>query len=680
MVKKMDTRNSETSEDDVKPMTQRSDQTRTERSRSTPKFGVFTLALFATVSIYGQAPAPGGAGAGLDTRIEGPMIASQTDLQQILTLLGAESGLRFTLDQGINVKVTFSLNNPTVREVLDTVLPGQGLDYMVTESGTIRIGQAAAIQALKQGPAQLITETFIPTYVTIELLKEPLTSVKTDQGQLIFEPDSNRIVATDTPDAIAEMSRILAELDTPVETRVFEIEHGDIQMIAEQLQGVVNTQEGELVIDERTGLLIITDTIERLDKAEAIIEQLDRDLEIRVFPLKFTDEYNIDIILGMLEPMLSPSGWIDYDLRTMRLIVQDTPARLDKMAKVIEQIDIPTLQVYLEVDLVQVNDTDKFELGTEMAIGRDSATAGIGDSTAATFSLDPFASIGSSGITFTDISDGRYKLEIQAMVSNDKAEVIASPRLLVADDQPAYFNLGAEEPYMVRERGYGGYGGYDDYGYGGGYGGDYYTQRGRPVGTIVDIIPHISEAGYIDMEISVEDSSADRVDIGETQGLRVNQTLVETRVTVKDRRTVVLGGVIRRETSNNESGVPFLRKVPVLGAAFGKTATSDQKRKLLIFITPTIVNIDDPYDFAFVENTERINELREGGVFDFMEADVDKSLLDWSDELPNEQEDVYFDREEVMEQDTYDPSSALPENLQERSYSIIGGEEFEQQQ
>jgi len=635
--------------------------------------GLLAFALCAAGSVYGQR-AGGQGGGGLDMRIEGPLIASQTDLQQILTLIGAESGLRFTLDQGINTKVTFSLENPTVREVLDTVLPGQGLDYMITESGTIRIGKAEVIGREKQGPAQLITKTFIPTYVTIELLKEPLTSVKTNQGQLIFEPDSNRIVATDTPDAIAEMSRILAELDTPVETRVFEVEHGDIATIAEQLQGVINTQEGELVIDERTGLLIITDTVERLDKAEAIIEQLDRDLEIRVFPLKFTDEYNIDIILGMLEPLLSPAGWIDYDLRTMRIIVQDTAARLDKMAKIIEQVDIPTLQVYLEVDIVQVNDKDEFSLGTEMAIGRDSATVGIGESTQTAFSLDPFASIGSSGITFTDISNGRYKLEIQAMVSNNKAQVIASPRLLVADDQPAYFNLGAEEPYMVRERGYGGYGyGYGDYGVG--YGGDYYTQRGRPVGTIVDIIPHISEAGYIDMEISVEDSSADRVDIGETQGLRVNQTLVETRVTVKDRRTVVLGGVIRRETSDDKSGVPFLRKVPVLGAAFGKTSTSDQKRKLLIFITPTIVNIDDPYDFAFVENTERIQELREGGVFDFMEADIDKSLLDWSDELPNEKKDVYFDREEIREQETYDPTSALPQNLRDRSYSIVGEEE-----
>ena len=610
------------------------------------------------------------------------MLAQESDLSQIMTLLGAETGLTFTIDKGITARVTFQLQNPTVRDVLETILPGQGLDYHLTDGGTIRIGTAAVIQQLKQGPAELITQTLIPTYVSIEILKEPLTSVKTDQGQLIFEPDSNQIIITDTPDAIAEMEKILAELDTTTETRVFVLEHADVATVVEQLEGVINTQEGDLVVDERLGLLVITDTIDRLDRAEAIIEQLDKDLETRVFPLKFTDEYNIDIILGLLEPLLSEAGFLDYDLRTMRLIVRDTPSRLDKMADLIERLDIPTLQVYLEVDIVQINDVHEMELGTELAIGRDSSGVEIGDVTgAATFSLDPFVSIGASGITFTDISDGRYKLQIDAMVRSNKAQVIASPRLLVADDQPAYFNLGAEEPYMVRS--YGGYGGYGGYGqqqqqYGDyGYGGGQYTQRSRPVGTIVDIIPHISEAGYVDMEISVEDSSADRVDIGGQQGLRVHQTLVETRVTVKDRRTVVLGGVISRKLSDNKSGVPFLRKLPILGALFGKVDVSDKRAKLLIFITPVIVNIDDPYDFAFVENTERVRQLREGGAFDFLEADVDQSLLDWSDELPYESEEVLFDEPPGQgdPEAGLDPTSALPPNLRERNYSIVGEED-----
>ena len=231
------------------------------------RIGIVTAVFLPTLVLYGQVPGPQptGGGSGLNTRIPGPMVAQQTDLNTILTLLGSESKLPFSMDQGINPKVTFNLESPTVKEVLDTVLPGQGLDYFVNENGTIRIGKAEVIGVLKQGPEQLISQSFVPLFVPIEVLKEPLTSVKTDAGQLIFEPDSNRIFAMDTPDAIAEMEKILAELDIETETRVFEIEHADITAIVDQLEGVINTQEGELVVDERNSLLIITDTIDRLD-------------------------------------------------------------------------------------------------------------------------------------------------------------------------------------------------------------------------------------------------------------------------------------------------------------------------------------------------------------------------------------------------------------------------------
>ncbi len=73
------------------------------------------------------------------------MISTRTPLSQILSLIASEAGLRFTVDQGINPKVTFSLENPTVQEVLDTILPGEGLDYMVMPDGMVRIGRAYTI-------------------------------------------------------------------------------------------------------------------------------------------------------------------------------------------------------------------------------------------------------------------------------------------------------------------------------------------------------------------------------------------------------------------------------------------------------------------------------------------------------------------------------------------------------
>lgn len=363
----------------------------------------------------------------LDVRIQGPMMAQESDLAQIMTLLGAETGLPFTIDQGVSARVTFQLQDPSAREILDTILPGQGLDYLVTEHGVIRIGRAATIMRIKHKPEELVTVVFVPKHASVDAVKESLTKVMTEQGELILDRDFKRIVATDTrdaianmyeiaekidfeaadrrtptpvqlmiavfrlahiskedlmdalakvksfdgkivvdsssnsfvvtdtpdavgkmlmivekldveaetpaaipkpetpaakagqlaakifgplhvpfdvlkeplesvkseqgrfvfiedskqiavfdtPDVIAKMEKILAELDSQTETRVFKIEHADVTSLAEELRGVINTQEGELVVDEDNRILVITDTVDRLNRAEAIIQQLD---------------------------------------------------------------------------------------------------------------------------------------------------------------------------------------------------------------------------------------------------------------------------------------------------------------------------------------------------------------------------------------------------------------------
>jgi len=85
----------------------------------------------------------------LDKHMHGYINASQIALSQLLALLSADTGVRFALDEGITPKIAISLESPTVQEVLDSVLPGQGLDYLVTPEGVVRIGTISTIKALK---------------------------------------------------------------------------------------------------------------------------------------------------------------------------------------------------------------------------------------------------------------------------------------------------------------------------------------------------------------------------------------------------------------------------------------------------------------------------------------------------------------------------------------------------
>lgn len=639
------------------------------------------LSLFLGGALAGKAQ-----GTGLESVIPGDVVASGTNLSIILQIIQEDSGIPFVLDAGADKPVTFALQNPTVREILETVLPSNQLDYIENENGGIRVGNMAVIGPMKQDAPVLINRTFRPENVDVSEILPALEAAKSENGRIIIDPRNNQISVRDTPDAIADMQEILFTLDQERESRVFEVNFGDIMQITDQLRAALQLEDADMIVDERSGKLILRAPIDILNRAEAIIEQLDMETEIRVFPLAFPDFELIDAIIDQLTPMLSENGRVELDERTMRLIVEDTPARLDRIAKLIKLLDISPLQVYLEVEIVSISDghESEFDFSTTIgdAVGTSDESVGSATGGAGSFPLsyNPFLTTGSSGMQLFHVSTGEFRLELTAMVSESKAEVIASPRILVQDDYQCFFNLGSEEPYSVQQN-YGGYGGGYNSGYNNAYGSGYgsqYSQRNRDVGTILDIIPHISEAGYVDMEIMVEDSSPRREDIGNGQvGLAVDKTEIETRVTVKAGRTVVLGGLVRRNTSNSRSGVPILSKIPILGAAFRQTAIEDKRDKMLIFITPILVNVDDPYDFANVTSIQEIERLREGTQDALGQATINPRFTDWTNEKDNEV-DVLFERDPRKDEDKVKlvPPTGTDEPVSgsKPQYKVIGDE------
>jgi type II secretory pathway component GspD/PulD (secretin) len=595
---------------------------------------------FTIVSYGQQLPPPQPQGnpvetvSGLDKRIEGPVEARGIQLSEILGILQAESGLQMVLDKGVDPQVTFNLQNPTVREVLNNVLPANGLDFFESESGVVRIGNEPEIAILKMPAMELATRTFTPRHVDIEQLQGALDGMRSPNGRIIIDPDTRKIIVRDIPEVLEEMAQLIYQLDMETETRVIPIKYANAQEIADQLAGVINTAQGELFIDYRNNLIIITDTPDRLDMAQAIIEQLDVELEFRVIPLAFALPEDV---IPIIEGLLTENGYVDFDPRTSRLFIQDIPSIVDQIIKLIKQLDIATQQVYIEADIVQINNDKSLTFGTSAAFGSDIGAGGVpsspstGSATGADFfSFNPFLTTSGDGLTLMDVRQGSYRFQINAMVENRDAEVIASPRLLIQDGEMGFFNLGSQEPFSTRQ-----YGGY----YGGGYGGqDIYTQSFRNVGTQIELEVYASEAGYVELYISMQDTRSRRVQLSNIgEALAIDGSFINTAVTVKSGRTVVLGGIITRNSSKSQSGVPVLSSIPVLGALFRNKSSSSTKQKLLVFITPTIVNIDDPYSFAQVDNIQRVQDLQESGATGFVETNLDDRYLKWDDERKNEQ-------------------------------------------
>lgn len=298
--------------------------------------------------------------------------------------------------------------------------------------------------------------------------------------------------------------------------------------------------------------------------------------------------------------LLSERGSITVDDRTNTLIIQDTEKKLDNINEVIATLDIPVQQVLIEARVVIANNDvsqeigvrwgglafqgDRFaEDGRSLSASGDSINTrefGIsainGDDIEITEPNDMVVDMGVQSqsatrfsLGFVDVSSGILNLELSALESEGRSEIIASPKILTADQQPALIASGQQVAFEKA------------------------TASGATAVEFIDAelsleaTPHITPDNQIIMEIRVNnDSVAEQV---ETADLTIDTNRLETTVLVGNGKTVVLGGIFQNTKSNSLIKTPFLGDLPWIGNLFRRKTSSDVKQELLIFITPRLV-------------------------------------------------------------------------------------------
>ncbi|PNE03607.1 fimbrial assembly protein PilQ [Alcanivorax sp. MD8A] len=321
---------------------------------------------------------------------------------------------------------------------------------------------------------------------------------------------------------------------------------------------------------------------------------------------------------GKGEALLSSRGSVVVDQRTNTLIIQDTSAKLQEIGELIEQLDIPVQQVLIEARVVvATNDiTDEFGVrwgglgfdGESML--QDKRTYGVsgrlqsirdlhqsnvdatifGGNTAldpddVDFGPDDFemeslengddlivdlgvdsADASRFAVGFTSLASGLIELELSALEAEGHGELVATPKVLTADQQPAVIASGQQVPFEVATSS-------------GATSIDFVEAELR-----LEVTPHITPDGNIIMTLKVNNDS-----FSSDGSAAIDTNRVETSVLVNDGETVVLGGIFQQEKINAVTKTPFLGDLPWIGNLFKKTVNRDTKQELLIFITPRLM-------------------------------------------------------------------------------------------
>jgi len=300
--------------------------------------------------------------------------------------------------------------------------------------------------------------------------------------------------------------------------------------------------------------------------------------------------------------LLSDRGTISVDVRTNTLLVQDTVSRIDSIREMVKSLDVAIRQVSIESRIVIANDEFGKNLGTRFGVtqlapfGRRGLMTTSGGS-AATDSMvnDAAGSSTSSNLNPVKIpaladrlninmpvagaagkfgfsilaKDFLLDLELSALQSENKGEVVSTPRVVTANKKKALIEQGVEIPYLEASSS-----------------GATSVSFKKAVLSL-EVTPQITPDEHVIMDLKINQDTVGAVFSGVPS---INTREVNTQVIVESGQTVVLGGVHEEQHKNDLSKVPVLGDLPYIGRLFRRTYKTDDKRELLIFVTPRVLD------------------------------------------------------------------------------------------
>ena len=300
------------------------------------------------------------------------------------------------------------------------------------------------------------------------------------------------------------------------------------------------------------------------------------------------------------------------DKATNSLVITAGQRTLRAVNAVIDKLDIRRAQVLVQAIIVAVSVDKTADLGVNWAV--DGAATGIGvggfiapiggssiidllndaQSTSNLASNPPTGTtIGIGKLTASGIN---FAAILRALQSDVRTNIIATPQVVTRDNQEAKMEVAQEVPFLTGQ-----------YSTTNGTGSAFQTIEREEVGTILTVTPTINEGDAVLLKLQIESSSLAGATAGAVD-LITNKNVITTSVLIKDGNTLVLGGLIQDNVSNNDTSVPLLGHLPIIGELFRARNTDKTKTDFLIFLQPHILRDDKQ---AAIETDAKYNYVRD---------------------------------------------------------------------
>ena len=317
------------------------------------------------------------------------------------------------------------------------------------------------------------------------------------------------------------------------------------------------------------------------------LAQKEEVLVSRIYRITYAD---ITEVSKTVKEFISQRGSIASSKSTSNIIVTDTESRIKAIDTFIKEIDRITPQILVEARIYDITSKDKLDLGIEWWAGLNSYIDPITGqpTTAITGNSQPFIMSGFAGAVdktasasagFLNFGIWNDNLDIDALIRAEQedinAKLLANPRILVLDNETAVFDIVTEHPYVERT-----------------ISGALITEtvKFKPVGTKLEVTPHVTRDGMLRLKLMPEFGvKVGDVIMGSGTVPIIDKRKVDTIALVEHGQTVVIGGLRKKEVSQQTNKIPLLGDLPILGMLFRFEGEDVSNSELVVFITPRII-------------------------------------------------------------------------------------------
>ncbi len=576
------------------------------------------------------------------------------EITSLIATVSEITGRNFIIDPRVSGKVNVISNRPMnadeVYDVFLSVLRVNG--FAAVGAGNIIkiVPEALASQDAPAAPGSSAPDALVTRIVPVNHLSpaelvQLLRPLVPQSAQLLPHPTSSTLLIADRAANVDRIQALIARLDqaSATEVEVVPLQHANAAEVVRTLSllqpnGASDGSANKLAADERTNSILIAGDRGKRLRLKALIAHLDTPLSgsetLQVIYLRYADA---EQLVPILETALATFGGrpadgegdskpaIQAHQETNSLVINAPPAVFRDLKEVVRQLDIRRAQVLIEALIAEVSDNIAREIGVQWQatnddfngsglIGGTNFPSGGGIINA---TLNPGALAGQAGLNLGYVRgtvaipglDGEFLqlgALVRALAADTASNVLSTPSTMTLDHQEATLSVGQEVPFLTGQ--YASTGTTTTTGGQSGVVNPFQTIDRKEVGLKLRVTPHINEGDSVVLDIDLEVSSlAPSNQQGAAVDLITNTRKLTTRVLVRDRAMLVLGGLTSEQLTDSVQKVPGLGSIPVVGNLFKYRSSNKERRSLMIFLTPSIAR--DSATEALI-SSEKYNYLR----------------------------------------------------------------------